>query len=85
MWLQEKIDTFREQRQQRLLGRIALGLLLECGGAAYLPQDIVAPWCDRQRLFVVKDAPVIELKAYVAYHWHGEHRELISELIEHLG
>ena len=66
-------------------GRIALGLLLECGGAAYLPQDIVAPWCDRQRLFVVKDAPVIELKAYVAYHWHGEHRELISELIEHLG
>ena len=66
-------------------GRIALGLLLECGGAAYLPQDIVAPWRDRQRLFVVKDAPVIELKAYVAYHWHGEHRELISELIEHLG
>ena len=26
MATQEKIDTFREQRQQRLLGRIALGL-----------------------------------------------------------
>jgi DNA-binding transcriptional LysR family regulator len=62
-------------------GRIALKLLLECGGAAYLPRDIVAPWCRRQRLFVVEDAPVIELKAHVAYHLHGEHCELIRELL----
>lgn len=65
-------------------GRIALNLLLECGGAAYLPRDIVAPWCRRQRLFVVEDAPLIELKAYVAYRLHGEHRELIRELLGRL-
>lgn len=65
-------------------GRIALNLLLECGGAAYLPQDIVAPWCRRQRLFVVEDAPPIGLKAYVAYHLHSEHRELIRELLKRL-
>lgn len=65
-------------------GRIALNLLLECGGAAYLPRDIVAPWCRRERLFVVEDAPMVELKAYVAYRLHGEHRELIRELLERL-
>ncbi|MBF7053799.1 LysR family transcriptional regulator [Halomonas sp. KAO] len=65
-------------------GRIALNLLLECGGAAYLPRDIVAPWCRRQRLFIVEEAPLIELKAYVAYRLHGEHRELIRELLKRL-
>lgn len=65
-------------------GRIALNLLLECGGAAYLPQDIVMPWCRQQRLFDVEDAPSIELKAYVAYRLHGEHRELIHELLKRL-
>ena len=62
-------------------GRIALNLLLECGGAAYLPRDIVAPHCREERLFMVEDAPPIELRAYVAYRLHGEHRELIRELL----
>nr|WP_282103586.1 LysR family transcriptional regulator [Halomonas getboli] len=62
-------------------GRIALNLLLTCGGAAYLPRDIVAPHCREERLFPVEDAPPIELKAYVAYRLHGEHRELIRELL----
>lgn len=62
-------------------GRIALNLLLDCGGAAYLPRDIVAPYCQEERLFLVEDAPPIELKAYVAYRLHGEHRELIRELL----
>lgn len=62
-------------------GRIALNLLLDCGGAAYLPRDIVAPHCRQERLFPVEDAPPIELKAYVAYRLHGEHRELIRELL----
>ncbi|KGE76945.1 LysR family transcriptional regulator [Halomonas salina] len=62
-------------------GRIALNLLLTCGGAAYLPRDIVAPHCRQERLFPVEDAPPIELKAYVAYRLHGEHRELIRELL----
>lgn len=62
-------------------GRIALNLLLECGGAAYLPRDIVAPHCQEERLFMVEDAPPIELRAYVAYRLHGEHRELIRELL----
>ncbi len=65
-------------------GRIALNLLLACGGAAYLPRDIVAPWCREARLFVVEDAPTVELKAYVAYRLHGEHRELIRELLKRL-
>lgn len=63
-------------------GRIALNLLLECGGAAYLPEGIVAQWCRQERLFIVEKAPRIELKAYVAYRLHGEHRELIRGLLK---
>lgn len=65
-------------------GQIALNLLLKCGGAAYLPQNIVETWCRQQRLFIVEDAPCIELKAYAAYRQHGEHCELIRKLLQRL-
>ncbi len=65
-------------------GRLALNLLLECGGAAYLPQDIVKPLVEQQRLFAVTEAPLIEMKAYAAYGLHGEHHALIAELLKRL-
>ncbi len=65
-------------------GRIALNLILACGGAAYLPATIVTPLIEQQRLFQVATAPVIEMKAYAAYGLHNEHRELIAELLNRL-
>ena len=62
-------------------GRVALDLMLNCGGAAYLPQSVVAPLIEEKRLFPVADAPVIDMKAYAAYSLHAEHRELIKQLL----
>ncbi|ANG61282.1 LysR family transcriptional regulator [Marinobacterium aestuarii] len=65
-------------------GRLALNLILQCGGAAYLPQDIVKPLLDEQRLFIVDEAPPIEMKAYAAYGLHGEHHKLVADLLKRL-
>ncbi|MEH6578524.1 MAG: LysR family transcriptional regulator [Amphritea sp.] len=62
-------------------GRIALELMLSCGGAAYLPQTVVASLIEEGQLYPVADAPVIKMKAYVAYSLHGEHCDLIKQLL----
>jgi len=62
-------------------GRVALSILLDCGGAAYLPQTVVAPYIASGQLHLVSGAPEIEMKAYAAYSLHGEHRELIKKLL----
>ncbi|MDO6563768.1 LysR family transcriptional regulator [Amphritea sp. 1_MG-2023] len=65
-------------------GRVALNLMLSSGGAAYLPQVIASPLLDEGKLYQVSDAPIIEMTAYAAYHLHGEHRALISSLLDRL-
>ena len=66
-------------------GRIALNLLENCGGAAYLPEKVVSAGIKNGHLHPVVDAPVIKMKAYAAYNFHGEHQELISELLANMG
>lgn len=65
-------------------GRVALNLILACGGAAYLPDSIVAPLLEQGRLHAVDQAPLIEMKAYAAFGLHGEHQALIADLLDRL-
>lgn len=48
-------------------GRLALDLLLADGGAVYLPEPIVQPYLEQERLFQVADAPVFERDVHLAY------------------
>ncbi len=63
---------------------IALGLIEHCGGAAYLPTTLVNDKLEQGKLFKVEEAPEIPLKAYAAFHMHGEHRNLIEQLLDTL-
>ncbi|WP_372738493.1 LysR family transcriptional regulator [Neptunomonas sp.] len=63
-------------------GRIALELMLSCGGAAYLPEAVVVSFIKEGRLYPVTDAPLIEMRAYAAYSLHGEHYDLIRQLLK---
>ena len=63
---------------------IALGLIDNCGGAAYLPTSLVNDKLEQGKLFKVEGAPEIPLKAYAAFHMHGEHRSLIEQLLDTL-
>lgn len=48
-------------------GEVAIGLLLDRGGAAYLPEAMSQEYLDAGRLFPVDHAPVINRLAYVVY------------------
>ncbi|MCK4705718.1 MAG: LysR family transcriptional regulator, partial [Gammaproteobacteria bacterium] len=63
---------------------IALGLIEHCGGAAYLPTTLVNDKLEQGKLFKVEEAPEIQLKAYAVFHMHGEHRNLIEQLLDTL-
>lgn len=66
-------------------GRIALNLILQCGGAAYLPASVIEPHVATGRLYPVIEAPVIEMKAYAAYSLQSEHSELAASLLSRIG
>lgn len=61
---------------------IAMGLIENCGGAAYLPTALVESKLKQGKLFKVNEAPEISLKAYAAFSMHGEHRNLIEQLLQ---
>jgi DNA-binding transcriptional LysR family regulator len=66
------------------VGSIALSLVENCGGAAYLPESLVADRLEQHTLYRVAEAPEISLKAYAVFPVHGEHRALIEHLLEKL-
>ncbi|MCW8924446.1 MAG: LysR family transcriptional regulator [Gammaproteobacteria bacterium] len=66
------------------IASMALGLIENCGGAAYLPTSLVQHKLEQGKLFRVEDAPEIQLKAYAVFHMHGEHRNLIEQLLQTL-
>ena len=61
--------------------RIALELILNAGGAAYLPKRMVEPAIAAGKLYKVVDAPSIPMNAYAAYSLEGENKTLIEELL----
>ena len=63
---------------------IALGLIENCGGAAYLPASLVESDLAAGKLWHVTDAPEIALKSYAVFPIHGEHRALIDKLLGQL-
>lgn len=65
-------------------GRVGLSLILKCGGAAYLPRQLIAPYLESGQLYLVEDAPMFELQAYAAYSLHGEHKSLIKQLLQRI-
>jgi DNA-binding transcriptional LysR family regulator len=61
-------------------GRIALALLQGCGGAAYLPESMVAQQLESS-LFRVEDAPVIHKDAYAVYSQSSTRLATIEQLL----
>ncbi len=66
------------------VGSIALGLIQNCGGSAYLPASLVESDMSAGKLWRVPDAPEISLKSYAVFPIHGEHRSLINQLLERI-
>lgn len=61
-------------------GRIALHLILNAGGSAYLPQIFVAPYLEKGALHVVPDAATIQRKFYAIYSTAEQRQPLMTNL-----
>jgi DNA-binding transcriptional LysR family regulator len=60
--------------------RIALDLMLQCGGSAYLPDMLARPFIDQGQLFEIKALPVFERELFSAFHKENENEERIIEI-----
>ncbi|MFT6260858.1 MAG: DNA-binding transcriptional LysR family regulator [Bermanella sp.] len=63
------------------IARVALDYMLQAGGAAYLPTQLVEPYIDNQQLFRVDDAPEMHRDVFVSYHKDNVKTELIESVI----
>ena len=64
-------------------GTVSLHYLLSLGGSAYLPESIVRPHIDGNRLHLVDDAPLIEHRIHAVFPVRSGRRELIDNVLEH--
>jgi|TARA_R110000765_G_scaffold410879_1_gene509714 DNA-binding transcriptional LysR family regulator len=62
-------------------GRIALDLILQCGGSAFIPQVLVEGHLEKGELFHVKDVENTSRDVFIAYHRDNEQKELIETLV----
>lgn len=60
--------------------RIALDLMLQCGGTAYLPDRLIAPYIEEGDLYVINSLPVFEREVFSAFHRDNENAEHIIEI-----
>lgn len=63
------------------LGRMALAFLLECGGAAYLAEQMIVEHLSSGRLHRVDDAPAIDRQVYAVYALAADRRVLLEDAL----
>ena len=60
--------------------RIALDLMLQCGGSAYLPDMLARPFIEQGTLFEINKLPVFERELFSAFHKENENEQRILEI-----
>ncbi|WP_217875002.1 LysR family transcriptional regulator [Pseudoalteromonas shioyasakiensis] len=62
-------------------GRIALDLILKCGGSAFIPQLLVEEQLESGELYHVEDVAHTSRDVFVAYHRDNEQTPLLEKLV----
>jgi len=60
--------------------RIALDLMLQCGGSAYLPDMLVKPFIEQGKLYEINTLPLFEREVFSAFHKENENEERIIKI-----
>jgi len=60
--------------------RIALDLMLQCGGSAYLPDMLVKPFIEQGKLYEINALPLFEREIFSAFHRENENEERIIKI-----
>ena len=62
--------------------RIALNLLLDVGGSAYLPRQMALEYIDNNKLFVVEEAPVFYREVFAVYLDSSQKVDIIEHTLQ---
>lgn len=62
--------------------RIALNLLLDVGGSAYLPRQMALEYIENNKLFVVEEAPVFSREVYAVYLDNSQKVDIIEKTLQ---
>ncbi len=62
--------------------RIALNFLLDAGGSAYLPRQMIFEYIENKKLFIIEDAPVYTREIFAAYLAKSHKVEIIEQAIQ---
>lgn len=78
--LQQQFNSSSASMLHTSVGKVALDLILKSGGAAYLPQPMVARHLVEESLHLVENTPVIVRPVYAALLAGKEHEPLLKEM-----
>jgi DNA-binding transcriptional LysR family regulator len=62
--------------------RIALNLLLDVGGSAYLPRQMAFEYIEQKKIFVVEDAPVFSRDVFAVYLDKSQKVDIIEQTLQ---
>jgi DNA-binding transcriptional LysR family regulator len=79
-WHAKKVSAIPIPAIRTSTARIALDLMLQCGGSAYLPDMLVKPFIEQGALFEITNLPVFEREIFSAFHKENENEEGIIEI-----
>lgn len=64
-------------------GTLTLHFLLALGGSAYLPETLVQPYIDENRLYWVEDAPLFEHRVHAVFPVRSGRKALIDNMLNY--
>lgn len=80
LWHAKQFKNMPPPAMRTSTGRIALDLMLQCGGSAYLPDIYVQPFVDNGKLKLIEGLPRFDRDIFIAFHKDNENEEKISDI-----
>ena len=79
-WHAKKVSGISIPVIRTSTARIALDLMLQCGGSAFLPDILAKPFIEQGKLFEIKALPIFKRELFSAFHKENENEERIIDI-----
>ncbi len=80
VWHGKELKGMATPLMRTSTARIALDLMLQCGGSAYLPDVLVESFLEQGALYKLSTLPIFKRDVYIAYHRENEQAEKLHDI-----